>query len=166
MSDKQLPLAERVVARAAECVGMREKGGPNKGPPIERFAGGREEPWCGHAVATLFREEGRPLPGDISPSRKQHNPIARVATMWARLIEAGWQVEGPPKPGDIVVWETRDGSDAGSGMHVGIVSAVKGDIVQSIDGNWGNKVGRRSFRADDHRIAGFARVPELPPDAG
>jgi hypothetical protein len=153
-------LASRVVEAAARAVGMREVGGPNRGPPVERFAGGREEPWCAHFVATLFRDEGAPLPGDIAPSRKQHNPIARVATLWARLAEAGWQV-AKPKPGDIVVYRLRMESDPGAGWHCGIVTSVTvdGKIFQAIEGNLSDKVQRVSRATDDRRIVGFARVP-------
>lgn len=158
----QKSLAERIVEAAADAAakGFREVGGPNKGPPVERFAGGREEPWCAHMVATIYREAGSPIPGDIPPSRKQHNPIARVKTMWERLVEAGWAVERP-KPGDIVVYRLRMESDPGAGWHVGIVTAVSvdGEIFQAVEGNLSDRVQRTHRGISDFRIAGFARVP-------
>lgn len=154
------PLAQRVVALAAATVGMKETGGPNRGPPVIRFAGGREEPWCAHFVATLYREVGRALPGDIEPHVKQHNPIARVQTMWERIVEAGWQAE-TPRAGDVIVFNSRVGSDRGFGWHCGIVSTVSsdGEVIQTIEGNSGDAVARRSYGVSDHRIVGFARAP-------
>lgn len=146
---------------AAAAVGMKEKGGPNQGPPVERFAGGREERWCAHFVATLFREAGRPLPGDVDPTVARANPIARVFTMWRELEKAGLVLEEPtlPQRGDIVAFRMRMSSDPGDGWHCGIVSAVEGDLVQTIEGNSGDAVARRGYKLSDWRIVGFARVP-------
>lgn len=153
------PLRERVVSLAAGQLGLREKGGPNQGPPVERFAGGRTEPWCAHFVAWLFRHCGRPLPGDIEPHLGQHNPIARVKTMWDCLVTDHMQVL-VPSPGDIVVFGSRMASDAGKGWHVGIVESVDDERFQDIEGNTGDSVARQRYRLDDKRIIGYARVPE------
>jgi hypothetical protein len=151
-----VPLADRIVQLASSHVGVKEEGGANKGPPVDRFAGGRSEPWCAHFVAWLFRFEGAPLPGDVEPSAVQHNPIASVKTMWRYLQESGVQVLSP-KAGDVVVFKTRVDSDRGAGWHVGIVSAVDGVRIQTIEGNSGDSVARRRYLTGDHRILGFAR---------
>lgn len=145
--------AERVVFFAATSVGMREKGGPNKGPPAVRFCGGREEKWCGHFVATIYREHGRPLPGDVAPTFTQHNPVARVQTMWESGQAAGWVVDGPPEAGDVVIFCTGDV------WHCGIVSAVDGGVVQTIEGNVKDAVSRCTYNLSDWRIRGFLRAP-------
>ncbi len=151
-------LAERVVFAASQYVGMREQGGSNRGPPLEMFAGGRVEPWCAHFVAFLFREAGAPLPGDVRPGWKVHNPIAKVATMLAELDLAGFTVK-EPKPGDIIFFHHRMGSDPGTGWHVGLVTAVENGLVQTIEGNSGDSVARRVYPLRDKHIAGYARIP-------
>lgn len=150
-------IGPKIVTLAADKVGLKEVGGPNCGPPVELFAGGRQEPWCAHFVCWLFDAVGRPLPGAIRPSQSQHNPLARVQTMWEHLVSQGWQVSAPA-PGDIVVFKTRVGSDSGPGWHVGIVSAVDGKRIQTIEGNSGDKVARRGYATGDKRILGFLRA--------
>ena len=141
---------------------MKERGGPNHGPPVEAFAGGRNEPWCAHFIATIYRTI-HPLPGDIAPSARQHNPIARCQTMWERLQEAGWTLrrDAELRAGDIGFMNDRGDSDAGVGWHVFLVSASAGPLVQCISGNWGDNVARHhiDLRSDGKRIVGFARVP-------
>ncbi len=152
-------LAARIVEAAANAVGLEEKGGPNKGPPVDLFAGGRQEPWCAHFAATLFRDEGCPLPGDIEPTRDDANPIANVKQMWRRLNLAGLAVE-VPLPGDVIIFNSRGDSDQGGGWHCGIVSVVDGEHIQTIEGNSGDKVARRLYRVTDSRIAGYGRQKE------
>ena len=149
-------LASRVVLAAVAAVGLREEGGPNRGPPVDLYAGGRREPWCGHFVASIFREEGSPLPGDVAPSAGVHNPIAQVSAMHRECELAGLLV-AQPQAGDVVFFSSRAGSDTGAGWHVGIVSACLDDIVQTIEGNSGDAVARQRYRVGDKRIAGYAR---------
>lgn len=154
-----VPFAERLVSLASEQVGMREVGGENKGPPIHKFAGGREEPWCAHFVAWLFRSLGRPLPNDVVPSEKVASPNANVNKMWTTLVGAGWRVS-EAQPGDIIFFTSLPPSlDRGRGAHVGIVSAVSKGVIQTIEGNRGDRVSRGSYSAADLRILGLARLP-------
>ncbi len=154
------PLADRVVFAASTAVGLREEGGPNCGPPVELYAGGREEPWCAHFVATLFREENAPLPGDVAPGSKTPNPIALCSMMWAEAVRAGLAVEKPQK-GDVMILNHRGSSDPDStGWHCGIVSAVSGKLVQTIEGNRGDRVERGVYRIDNAHIVGFFRPRE------
>lgn len=150
------PFAQRVVALAAEQVGIHESGGANKGPPIDKFAGGRSEPWCAHFVAWLYRECGIKIPGDVLPTLKQHNPIARVQTMWTCLEEASWVLE-QPMAGAIIVFRSRMDSDPDKdGWHCGVVSSVTDKAIQTIEGNSHDKVARRGYQTGAHGIEGFA----------
>lgn len=162
MKDATSTPGARVLALAAAHVGKMKETGPNQGPPVVAFAGGRQEAWCAHMVATLYRTV-RPLPGDIAPTLKQHNPIARCQTMWERLVEAGWNLvdDAELQPGDIGFMNERGDSDAGKGWHVFLVANTAGPLVQCISGNWGDNVARHhlDLRKDGHRIVGFARVP-------
>jgi hypothetical protein len=154
-------LGHAVVELASAQVGTKEEGGPNKGPPVEKYAGGREEPWCAHFVAWLYRRCGEPIPGDIEPSRAQYNPIAAVKQLWAQCRRAGWNRE-TPSVGAIVVFNSRMGSDAEKGRwHCGIVSAIENGMIQTIEGNSGDKVQRRLYTLKHQSIVGFAAPPEL-----
>lgn len=156
MGDIQLfPFAQSVVALAADQIGLHELGGPNLGPPIDKFAGGRSEPWCAHFVAWLYRECGIKIPGDVRPTTNQHNPIARVATMLACCEEAGW-AQDQPSVGAIIFFDRRIGSDKGAGMHCGIVSTFDGHLVQTIEGNSGDSVARRGYTTGNTTIKGYA----------
>ena len=58
--------------------------------------------------------------------------------------------------------KTREGSDAGQGMHVFIVESVAGLMVNSIDFNWSDSVMRVARERTSPKIAGFARWPVRP----
>lgn len=57
-----------------------------------------------------------------------------------------------PAPGDIIFF---DWGDDGSIDHVGIVESVKNGIVNTIEGNSGDKVERHSYPIGDGRIYGY-----------
>lgn len=57
-----------------------------------------------------------------------------------------------PAPGDIIFF---DWGDDGSIDHVGIVESVKKGIVNTIEGNSGDKVKRNSYPIGDGRIYGY-----------
>jgi len=153
-------IGERAVVLAATTVGIAEVGGPNEGPPSVRFAGGRREPWCAHWVAWVYRSVGYPLPGDVLPTRVQHNPLASVIAMWESLDAAGWTMPRAATlfPGDLFFSNNRGQSDAGDGWHVGIVTAIEGNITQCISANWRDRVARHHIHRRGKNIVGFARV--------
>ena len=75
----------------------------------------------------------------------------------------------PAQPGDIVLYEWDE--SAGDGVdHVGIVESVEGtdpdtQILHMIEGNWGDKVSRTTYRYRDKRVFAicrprYAEVPE------
>lgn len=137
------PLSLRIVEWALHeyAHGYKESNGLNDGAPSLRYMGGRLEPWCGHFVATGFRECGAPIPGDIVPRTTQHNPLASVAFMLRVFREAGWLVMSP-EPGDVMILPNRDGSDAGPGMHCGIAVQRIGNRIVTVEGNYNNQVSR------------------------
>lgn len=62
-----------------------------------------------------------------------------------------------PQPGDIIVfnWSPKDKSNA---SHIGIVEAVDGDTITTIEGNMGiGIVGRRTIKVGWKYIKGYAR---------
>jgi hypothetical protein len=138
-------------------LGLKEASGKNDGPEIQKFTGGRKEPWCAHFVAWCFREIGSPLPQDIVPSPTQHNPLASCAFMKKVFDKNKWITE-TPQVGGIVFFQTRGKSDAGIGRHVGIIETVEKDHFVSIEGNLGNAVKRVKHRILDKNIWCFGRV--------
>lgn len=150
------PLAARVVSIAASQVGVREEPpGSNAGPPLERYGlrGEGALPWCARFVRWLFDASGRQLPGN-------QWELGSVAFMERVFAEHGWLVQ-EPQPGDVVFFHGRLSSDPGRGRHVGIVSAVEGRIIQTIEGNSSDRVARQRYAFDDYRIADYGRVPDL-----
>jgi len=137
--------------------------GSNSGPRVDFYTGGRAEPWCAHFIATAFRECGYPLPGDVKPSPKQHNPIAAVSEMERLCKEAKiWFPADDPKkhplvPGDIMFLKMRQRSDRGPGRHVAIVDFVSGAYVQTFDGNWEHKIATVRRYLGNDQISGYAR---------
>ena len=76
--------------------------------------------------------------------------------------QAGMRIgDEPAKPGDIVLYEWNEA--AGDGVdHVGIVESVEGtdpntQILHMIEGNWGDKVSRTTYRYRDSRVYAICR---------
>jgi hypothetical protein len=144
---------------ASEQVGIKEETGHNDGQSLFPITGGREEPWCAHFVAWVFRSIKNPLPGDITPNKKIANPLANVSYMEGVFKDHGWfYIE--PKPGDVVFFSTRGASDRGLGRHVGIVERIEGTENFTIEGNLSNSVRRSRHAINNSRITGYGRVPE------
>lgn len=117
---------QRVVATAARYVGVRESGGANRGPLIdkwERYWSMIGQPWCGMFASAVLREAGVT---DVS------HPA--TAIICSRGREKGW-VTNQPVPGALIVW---------CGTHVGIlVSEVSPGVWNTIEGNTSDMVARR-----------------------
>lgn len=131
-----LDVRDAVLALAAKEVGTLETQ-TNKGD-ILKYTGGREEPYCAHFIAWLFRQVGKPLPEDQAPSKSQHNPLANVKAMMRMCQARGWLIPVPtiPQAGDIVFFGTRMDSDpAAGGSHVGIVVGMDGTKLITIEAN-------------------------------
>lgn len=149
---------DKLLSLAKQQIGLKEATGKNDGE-IEKFTGGRQEPWCAHFVAWLFREVGLPLPTDRIPSNTPngYNPLASVTNMKKVFQKHGWMVEGPVE-GGVVFFSKRGQSDAGPGRHVGVIESVEADCFYTIEGNWGNAVKRVKRRNSDKSIWGFGKV--------
>ena len=155
-----MSFVDDLLSLAAKQVGLKEETGRNDGQSIFPFTGGRKEPWCAHFVAWCYRTAGKAIPDDIVPSLKQHNPLASVSHMERVFNDHDWHYR-EPKPGDVVFFASRGGSDRGPGRHCGIVESVdsKTEIVTTIEGNLSNAVRRTKHKLSDPRITGFGRLP-------
>jgi hypothetical protein len=157
-------LVDRVLewCRAELEADVREATGHNDGLPATRYCGGREEPWCAHAMATAFRECGHPLPGDVVPTMHRANPIASVMRMEQEMGARGWLVQTPMR-GDLVFFAHRNGSDKSvTGRHVGIIERVALTTVTTLEANVPTCWRRITYRRAglDASVTSFGRMPE------
>lgn len=152
---------DELIKLALAQVGKREDPkGSNRGVDVQPYTGGRAEPWCAHFVAWLFRQTGRPLPGDKEPTPKQHNPLASVTETERMFRDHGWIVR-EPQAGGVVFYTDRGRSDRGPGRHIGFVTKVGLDSFETVEGNWGDRVCHRVVKRSDPKIAGFGFRPEV-----
>jgi cell wall-associated NlpC family hydrolase len=145
---------QNALQAALSQIGVREASGNNDGIPAQRYAGGRQEPWCADFVAWSFRQSGHPLPGN-------QRSLASVSRMERTMQNEGrWFARGSaqPQPGDIIFFQNRGNSDRGGGRHVGIVREVRDGRVHTVEGNSGNQVRERSYPLDASRITGYGRA--------
>lgn len=148
----------RLLDVARKQIGVKEDTGNNDGEPTKRYAGGRQEPWCAHFVAWIFRNVGLKIPDDKIPTETQHNPLASVTHMERMFIEHEW-VYMAPKPGDVVFFKSRGQSDLGPGRHCGIVEMVDSKTFSTIEGNLSNAVRRKTHSIDSPQVSCFGRMP-------
>lgn len=127
--------------------GIRETPpGSNNSREIARYrAALRPRPsggaWCAYFASWVARQAGAPI-------GRHGSGIAGAAGVaaWARST-GRWR--RAPRPGDLAVY----------GGHVGIVVAVRGSAMTTIEGNWSDRVSRLSRSRRD--AFGFARVANV-----
>jgi len=122
-------------------IGKREQpDGSNDGPMLAKFRTGGQ-PWCAFAVSTWFE--------------KAASPFGRIGSVWGirdwafrngKLLANGAAL----LPGDVFLI-LRGGGHG----HTGLVCAVDGDKLSTIEGNCGNAV--RACVRDRSTIQAFAR---------
>lgn len=145
-----LPGADGPVAVAVALLarGIHETS-PNFGADIALFTDGNAEPWCADFVSYVLLRAGRPFSGGASGGWR---------IPWVPDIEAWFRARGrwfdrsfaAPLPGDVVNF---------SWGHTGIVVAVRGTQLVTVEGNHADAVATRTvadWRADD-TIVGFGR---------
>ena len=150
-----MSFVERLVEIAKGEIGVTEEPG-NTGLPFERYAIQGEEPlaWCARFVRYCVEKAGGSLPG-------HRYKLAQVAFLEGQFIKKKWFHKTDPQVGDIVFYKTRKGSDAGFGRHVGIVVGVVNDrLLTTVEGNFGDKVTRRTQAKPWANVTGFGRLPD------
>lgn len=118
---------EQLVAEASRWIGVKEKGGDNRGVEIERFQRAIDGHASGQSWCMAFVQYCLSQVGDSELFRSSH-----CLTVWnnspkeLRLSK--------PVPGSIMIWRKK-GTAQG---HTGIVTAVYDDTtVETIEGNTG-----------------------------
>jgi CHAP domain len=154
--------AQAAVAYARKHLGVVESPpATNRGPLIDRWsrATGTQpgSPWCGNFANACLMAAGFPP----EPWLKLCSAIEGNA----KAARGGWQWTTSPRPGDLILFTV-----GGAANHVGIVEAVDGGAVVTIEGNthkdydpgrfWeGYGVFRRHHPAGQSAIRGYARPP-------
>jgi peptidoglycan hydrolase-like protein with peptidoglycan-binding domain len=141
--NRSVPLAEAIVehARAHLEPHPREVGGPNSGPWVRLYMGGREGEafaWCAGFVTFLLDqaaqslEVGKPITGSVSC-----DTLAAQASS-AGVLLSGADAAGKLTPGSIFLVRRV----SGDWTHTGVVTAVHNDTFDTIEGNT-NDAGQR-----------------------
>jgi hypothetical protein len=138
-----------IAARLAAAGIAESPPGSNSGPGIDVFTEGNAEAWCADFVSWVLRAAGMPFTGGMSAGWRLAW-TGDVRSWFVARAAFRDRLEADPQPGD-VVWFVHG--------HVGIVEAVQGDTLVTIEGNSGDAVARRAYshwrlNAD---IGGFGR---------
>src|SRR6201991_4753794 len=131
-------------------VGVAEQPpGSNDSPRIAQYrqatAGSGVGPWCAYFTSWAARQAGVPL-GDAGQGFGRVDDVYAWAQRTGKAIPAG---QGPPQPGDLIVWDE----------HIGVVESVLPDgRVQTIEGNSSDQVSRRVHDAGGDGAIGYVRL--------
>jgi uncharacterized protein (TIGR02594 family) len=158
-----------VVELAQQELGVRERGGGNRGEDMARFGAaagiGEGLPWCASFVSYIYARAGI----DARSSGDGVGGTAMALNFETQFQRAkayhSFRSSGSraPQPGDVVVFD-RGAPGSGQG-HVGIVERVENGQVTLIEGNSGDAVRRNTYslealRRGEHGARGFGSVDE------
>lgn len=159
MAERDTP-PERLALQAALGelrAGVREEGGPNRGIPASRYSMGEAVPWCAAFVSWCYRQAGAALPGNpwLQRSVARLEAFCKAEGCWAPADAV------IPRPGLVVFFANRAGSDTGLGRHCAIVERVSADgqTIHTVDGNWGDRVAQVERKVSEAKITGYAWAP-------
>lgn len=144
------PAAAAVEAARGQIGQAESPPGSNDSPRIAEYrsavAGAGVGPWCADFVSWCAHQAGVPL-GDHGEGFQSVEDVYNWAEANGRAIPAA---EGPPRPGDLIVWGTE---------HVGIVEAVDSDgTIHTIEGNSSDEVAQRTYGPDGGGATGYVRL--------
>jgi hypothetical protein len=149
------------VARKYLRMGVREDPfGSNWGYWVGAFlrrVGLGPNPWCMAFIYTLDLEA---TGGKFVPR------TGLVSAFWNYAIPRHWANRGTKgiRSGDFICFEWDTSLGWGDILdHIGIVSAVTGGQIHTIEGNSGDRVATRVYSMGDRRIYGFIRLPVTRP---
>ncbi len=163
-------IRDRALEIARRQEGVREVGGNNRGPDVERYlaaAGlGPGHPWCCAFVVWCYAEAVKQVGGDRGLPLRRTGKCARLWKGAAPLWRAG-----QPTIGAVYI-HLVDPADPESDGHTGIVTGFNDRTVSAVEGNTnavGSRLGDRvrvNMRPRDY-ILGFIDIgregPHEPP---
>lgn len=150
-------LGQMVVAYARQHLAQRprEVGGQNMGPWVRLYMDGSQGPawpWCAGFSTLVLRQAAHTL-GVPMPVARTYSCDVLAGNASANQCFVG----GGPSPRDVtpgsffLVRRTRNDWD-----HVGIVTAVEGDVLRTIEGNTNDSGDREGYEVCA-RVRGFDR---------
>ena len=159
----ELQLRRQLCDTARSWLGAREADGSHR-PIIDRYNAIRplpgglrlsyDDPWCAAFVSAVGEQCG--LGRIVFPHCNCQAMIALYKTA-GRWEEQDFAV---PKIGDIIFYDWDDdgaGDCVGTADHVGIVTAVDGDLLTVVEGNRSDAVSERKLYAGARFIRGYGQ---------
>ena len=102
-------------------------------------------PWCAYFVSWVARQAGTPI-GEHGQGFGSVDAVYAWAQRSGRAVPIA---AGPPRPGDLVVWDE----------HIGIVEGVGPDgSIHTIEGNSSDRVSRRTHGPGADGAIGYVRM--------
>ena len=153
--------ANAVLKQAASWIGYSEANGKfktiidtyNAHKPLPRsYAVKYTDEWCATFVSAVAIKAGA---ADIIPQECSCNYMIAGFKKLNKWVENDAYT---PKPGDIIFYDWQDsgaGDNTGSSDHVGIVEKVSGGTITVIEGNYSEKVARRTIKVNGRYIRGY-----------
>jgi hypothetical protein len=139
------------VAAVQGEVGQAEQPpGSNDSPRISQYRSSTDGapgpgPWCAYFTSWAAKNAGVPL-GDHGQGFGSVDAVYAWAQSSGKAVPAG---SGPPRPGDLIVWDE----------HIGVVESVSPDgKIQTIEGNSSDQVSRRTYGSDGGGAIGYVRL--------
>lgn len=113
---------------------------------VQKYTNGSCVAWCAYFVSWVYAEAGSPFP----------ETMGFVPTMLTWFKENATYIpvgSGEAQPGDVVFYGPESNSS-----HVGIVVKQEGDQLESIEGNYSNRVSLVNQSISGSNIIGFGRM--------
>lgn len=126
----------------------------NSHKPLARgYAIKPSDEWCDACVSAAAIKAGAVDLIGTEVGVEKHVAIFKRKGIW---IEDGTIT---PQPGDVIVfnWDDNTQPNDGNSDHIGYVESVSGGKITTLEGNMGEKVGRRTIPVGYGYIRGFAR---------
>lgn len=157
-----MPTANEFIQRAVQFIGHKESDGSHReiidiynniSPLPVGYRVKYSDSWCAafvSAVAWLTRLD--PFPFECSCERMIRN--AEKLGMWIEDETI------TPQTGDVIMYDWQDagrGDNVGWADHTGIVESVESGVVNVIEGNINDAVGRRRIAVNARYIRGYIR---------
>ena len=135
-----------VAAAGGEVGQVEQPPGSNDSPRIAEYrtavAGSGVGPWCAYFASWAAKQAGTPL-GEAGQGFGSVDALYAWAERTGKATPAG---NGPPKPGQLIIWDE----------HMGIVESVGPDgSIKTIEGNSSDSVVRRSYGPDGGGALGY-----------
>jgi hypothetical protein len=122
--------------------------GCNCGGQINLYTDHNPEFWCADFVSWVYKTAGSPFTGGSSSGGWRIPAVVNLVSWFKR--HGQWQDNGrtaPDPPLGSVIWFNYGSAngDTGSGNHTGIIVAVRGTTLITVEGNSSNSVRQRTY---------------------